>query len=308
MKVRSPLTKSDNLELLYTLDTDLLVKKYKKAFNIDTSSYFKGTYKIQVLKCIDTGYKFYYPFNLAGDCFFYEQLQKYDWYYMPWKWEHQQTSKMIKKGMKVLEVGCAKGDFIKKISAEFGGKCVGLELNEDAAEKAISIGLNVKTQTIQDFSEEHKEQFDLVCSFQVLEHISDVYTFIESMLKCLKKGGRLVIGVPNNDSFLQLDDNILNQPPHHMGLWNKKSLSSLSKLFPIKIENLYFEPLQSSHLDYYKKTINDYKFLKMDRNISRFGLLGRFYNQFLKIFFQKSLKRKYPTIDNFTILAEYSKL
>jgi len=37
---------------------------------------------------------------------------------MPWKWEHQKSTDFISKGMKVLEVGCAEGQFLSRVSKE----------------------------------------------------------------------------------------------------------------------------------------------------------------------------------------------
>ena len=39
----------------------------------------------------------------------------------------------------------------------------------------------------------------------------------------------------------------LNLPPHHAGLWNKNSLKSLGKIFPLELEVLEFEPLEESY-------------------------------------------------------------
>jgi len=42
-------------------------------------------------------------------------------------------------------------------------------------------------ETIEGYSEINHGQFDLVCSFQVLEHIPKVYSFLEGKVKALKK-------------------------------------------------------------------------------------------------------------------------
>jgi 2-polyprenyl-3-methyl-5-hydroxy-6-metoxy-1,4-benzoquinol methylase len=308
MSVKSPLTNSSRIKLLYKLSSKELVHQYKTSYNIEINRFFLNKPEIDLFECEATGYKFFHPFDTSGDGEFYEQLQKYEWYYMPWKWEHQQTAKVIRSGMKVLEVGCAEGDFIKRISDEYGALCTGLELNEKAASKAQAIGLDVQLQTIQDFSNANEEKFDLVCSFQVLEHISDVHSFIKAMVKCLKKGGTLVIGVPNNDSFLGLTHNALNVPPHHMGLWNERSLNALCNLFPLKMGKCYFEPLQDYHLDYYNKVIQDHRIKILDRNIEKLGFLGRVKNQIVKKTHYLKLKQKFPTLESFTVLAKFSKL
>ena len=307
-KHTSPLTGTSKIRLVKTFASKQLIHKYKEAYNINIERFFTGCNEIQLVECIETGYKFFVPNTLAGDSLFYEKLETFDWYYMPWKWEHQQTAEFILPEMKVLEIGSAKGDFIKKIENDIGAKCVGLELNNSAFEYTKSIGLEVYLETIQTFSIKNSEVFDIVCSFQVLEHVSEIYSFIESMIKCLKKGGKLIIGVPNNDSFLGLSENLLNMPPHHMGLWNKKSLIALEKIFPLKVVDCYFEPLQHYHLDYYNKVINDYKIAKMDENILKYGFIGRIKNQILKKSFLKLLKKKHPQLENYTILVEFEKL
>ena len=96
MKIRSPLTKLRNTQLEKVLETDFIIDCYKKQLNIDVSKYFKDIKKISIYKCLDTGYRFYYPLNIYGDGKFYESLEKHSWYYMDWKWEHEIASNIIK--------------------------------------------------------------------------------------------------------------------------------------------------------------------------------------------------------------------
>ena len=49
-------------------------------------------------------------------------------------------------------------------------------------------------------------------------------------------------------------------PPHHMGMWDKKSLKYLTKIFKLTIESIRFEPLQTYHIDWYYGIISQ-KFL-----------------------------------------------
>lgn len=303
MGILSPLTQNNRITKIKTISTQYISSIYKEGFDIETNSFFNGLDNVDLYECHDTGYKFFTPFNVAGDGRFYQELQKFEWYYMPWKWEHQQTASLLNPGMKILEVGCAEGDFLSKIKNEYKVECVGLELNESACKNAQSKGLEVNLESIQAFSVKHVEEFDVVCSFQVLEHISDVYSFIEAMIKTLKKGGKLVIGVPNDDSFYGKLESVLNMPPHHMGLWNKKSLSSLTSIFDLKDPKFFFEPLQEYHQEYYDKVIFDLKIQKMDDNIAKYGFWGRIKNQLFKYTYLRDIKKEYPTIESFTILS-----
>ncbi|MGZ0015675.1 class I SAM-dependent methyltransferase [Yeosuana sp. AK3] len=268
-KPLSPLTKSSSIEWVKDIRKNEIINDYKKNFNIDVSSYFLEIKKVSVYKCTETGYRFFYPFNLSGDSKFYEHFQKFNTYYMPWKWEHEISKQYIKDGVSLLEVGCAQGAYIKRINELFKlGDIVGLELNESV--KGGNEKWSILNKTVQSFSESNKERFDVVCSYQVLEHISDVKSFLEAKIECLKKGGKLIISVPNNDSFIKHADNCLNMPPHHMGLWNEQSLRSLEALFPLKVLDVHFEDLQEYHVENYVSATFYSKYpLKLLRKIIR---------------------------------------
>ena len=197
---------------------------YQKRFRVDVSKYFKGLTKIEVAECSETGYRFYYPFEIAGDGPFYEELQKAmsgdDSYYRPWGYDHQFAFEKINKDERVLDIGCGSGNFLKKIR-EKTDKVYGLEFNNKAIEDCKKEGLTVFAETIEQHAERHAGFYDVVCAFQVLEHIHKINEFITAAVKVLRKGGSLIIGVPNNEPYFQRFNkySTLNLPPHHMGLW-----------------------------------------------------------------------------------------
>lgn len=177
---------------------------------------------------------------------------------MPWKWEHEQALAYVESGMKILEVGCAQGSFLEKISETYEVNAIGLELNKRAAQEANNLGINVLTESIQEHSRSHTDEYDLVCSFQVLEHIADVHSFIKGQVEALKPGGILIISVPNNTGFLGKDDNnLLNYPPHHMGLWNSNSLKNICDIYGLDFVCHHYEPLQDYHKGYFKKLVTN---------------------------------------------------
>lgn len=253
----SPLTGSHNVKYLYSINKNDVINGYANSFSTDVKRFFDGIHEIKIYSCLDTGYSFYYPFNIEGDGNFYYSLSKFEWYYMPWKWEHQKAFDLIESDKKVLEIGCASGSFIEKLKTK-SVLGVGLELNENAVLKGKTIGLDIRLETIQNHSIEHKNFYDFVCAFEVLEHISDVKSFLKASVECLKPGGFLVVAVPNNDSFIKFSkfDNYLNMPPHHMGLWRKKSLINLSKLFNLTTVKVFYEPLQKYHYKWFTEILN----------------------------------------------------
>lgn len=247
--VYSPLLHNTPANLKEVILSSKIKKLYLKTFGIKVNFDAKNIYRYE---CQKSGYEFFYPFDLGGDSSFYEQLQRFDWYYMPWKWEHEKAAEHVSEGDNVLEVGSGNSSFVEYLSKK-GVHATGLELNEAAVQFAQDKGLNVLRESIEIHSQKYPTQYDLVCSFQVLEHISDVHSFIDGMVKCLKPGGTLIICVPNNDSFIKKAEwNILNMPPHHMGLWNKKSLNYLSEIFQLDKPRLLCEPLQKYHYNHYQ--------------------------------------------------------
>lgn len=260
MEIKSPLSGSCNIKKESEIKTDFIIKKYQQDLGVDVSHYFKGLDAISIYQCLDSGYRFYYPFALAGESEFYEKLQKHPWYYMDWKWEHEKTLTIINDAKNLLEIGCAQGEFLEKIHTK-GIACTGLELNAHAAKVGRKKGLHILEESIQNHAKKHKEHYDVVCSFQVAEHVASIGEFIQASLDALKPGGKLIISVPNNDSvvFKAGVDIVLNMPPHHMGLWNMNSLIKLQHFFPVQIEDIYLEPLQSYHA-WFAKLIAEKKF------------------------------------------------
>lgn len=298
--IKSPLTGNSNTVFEKNILCSDIIEKYSKTYNIDVSRFFYDIESIQVYKCEETGYRFFYPFNIDGDGLFYEQLQIFNWYYMPWKWEHEQTFNIIKPNDKVLEIGCAKGHFVEKLSIE-GIDCVGLELNKDAVDQGRSKGLMILDETIQVHSKHNPEKYDIVCSFQVMEHISSIRDVLQASINSLKKGGKLIISVPNNDSFLGYDNNnYLNMPPHHMGLWNESSLKAITNIFNIKLDKIYLEPLQSYHKDYFSN-------IMIKHYLERFKMFSSITERILPKILPKFISVFPKKIKAFTIQAVYIK-
>lgn len=302
-EIKSPLTgKSAHFE--GEISVSELVEKYYSKLGIEVGHLFDQKKSIKVYRCTDSGYRFFYPFSVSGDGSFYQMLQNFDWYYMPWKWEHEQAFKFIKPGMHILEIGCAEGEFLAKSRSLLNVTTVGLELNLKALEKARAKGINVLQESVESHSESNSGVYDLVCSFQVLEHISDIKIFLEAQLKLLKPNGKLIISVPNNEGFLGLDDNnMLNFPPHHMGLWDETSLSFLSQVFPISLEHIFFEPLQNYHDTYFWRIAKQKLLSSCPAYIKRPFKRMIDYSFFKKILF-KIFSKKFKA---FTIQAVYTK-
>lgn len=274
--IKSPITGGE-IKVVGEIEVSKIIKSYG---NTDVSKFFNGLEKIQEVECLDTGYRFFYPLSLAGDGGYYSAISrgsKDERYYPSWKWENRMAIREIKSGDKILEIGCGKGSFLDKCK-EIGAKCFGIELNKEAVKICTNKDLNVKNINIEDYDQDENNTFDCLCAFQVLEHLPDVKSFIINAERLLKTGGKLIIGVPNNDSFIKKDPfNRENTPPHHMGLWTLKSLIKITDYFDFSLKKINFEPLQSYHYQYFYN-------LKIGNWLRKFGIIGKILSKIFYIF------------------------
>lgn len=247
--IQSPLTKGKEVVKRYSLDIVKIKAKYLKEYNVDVTPYFENVVELSVYECLESNLKFYYPFSTVSDGAFYANLvQHHKGYYNVWRWEHQNALDIIKPKDNVLEIGCGIGNFLLK-AKEKQALTTGLDLNPDASIIGQKRGLNIFNETIFQHSISNKNTYDVICAFQLFEHVNDVNEFLTATVDCLKKNGTLIIGVPNNDSYFFKNDpyHTLNLPPHHMLLWNPTSLAYIAKLFDLEILSLKVEPTSKVH-------------------------------------------------------------
>ena len=250
---RSPLTNSIHVELIETLIVKELIEDWKVFFSIDISEENISKYeKIDLFRCQETDLLFYYPFNIAGSEKLYNSLSRFDWYYMTEKWEYDVALNSLKNYSRVLDVGCGYGAFIKRLKQNNCTEAIGIEQNKNALEFTNKIKLPVFDLTLDQVLENHQEYFDAVSTFQVLEHVTDPLQFLTDLIALVKPGGKLIISVPNPESFTQYaNKNLLDQPPHHMHRWNRKTFLRLRGILPIKLVQIRFEPLATYHVNWF---------------------------------------------------------
>ena len=302
---RSPMTASRNVVAERHIAVDELVEQYRRQLGIEVSRYFTGLRTISLYRCRDTGLRFYHPLGVEGDETFYQGLQHFPWYYLPWKWEHKIARRYVEKHKRVLEIGCGRGDFLARIR-QTGAVCRGLELNPDAAGLARSKGLDVTQMSLEHHSRLSSGSYDMVCAFQVLEHVSAVGDFFRACAGMLRIGGTLVLSVPNNESYIRhIRWDVLNMPPHHQGLWDRQSLTAVQSLFQFKLRAIHLEPLQYPH------EVAKYYATQLERARSRQDLLGAFARRLPRTLTRQlaslGIRLLRRTIRGDTILAIYTK-
>lgn len=251
------LCNSNNIVHLETIRTADLIGLYKTRANVNVKRLFENKPRINFYSCGHCQLKFFLP-QVIGDGAFYDELQNYAGYYLTDKSEFYEAAKWIDSMDDVLEIGCGTGNFTNFIKYR---SFTGLEFSEKSIQIARNKGLNVLSESLEHHAEHYKNKYDAVCYFQVLEHVSEPYQFIKDSISCLKPGGKLIIAVPSDDSFIKGAVNAyLNMPPHHASRWPDETIKKISLLFKVNFIKLHHEPLHKIHRQFYAKT-KIYQFL-----------------------------------------------
>jgi 2-polyprenyl-3-methyl-5-hydroxy-6-metoxy-1,4-benzoquinol methylase len=238
-----------------------LVAQWQQAYGIDVARFFEGLQHIHNYRCPASGLLFYSPASLAGDAAFYRDLMQQPWYYSKHKWEYHRVLQRLQPQQRVLEVGSGSGHFVQQCLQVGIAQVRGLELNEAAVAEAARQQLPVVVQNLFDLPAAEQGTWDVVVSFQVMEHIADPLPFLQAMVRLLKPGGQLIMAVPNNDLPWMQRFNLLNVPPHHMLGWTAQAFRYLEKLLPLRLAALYSEPLDKVHIPWYLNSIQQQKFI-----------------------------------------------
>jgi SAM-dependent methyltransferase len=109
-------------------------------------------------------------------------------------------------GAKVVEVGSAPGDFLVRLSRRFGLVPHGIEYSPVGSELNREIfaanGIDPE-QVIQadalgpEVQQRYRESFDIVVSRGFIEHFRDVEDVVRKHVSLLRKGGLMVVIIPN---------------------------------------------------------------------------------------------------------------
>ena len=207
--------------------------------------------------CTNCGFGLFLP-TITGSDEFYQEISgaAKGGYYSRDTWEHRRALAALQDGRKVLEIGCGAGFFLERLQSQ-GKEVQGLELNSAAANFASSRGVPVVKAAIEEFAPGHREEFDTVCFFQVLEHVAQPLVFFENALSCLKPGGRLFVSVPNMAGILgRMAPLVSNIPPHHVSRWTPEALAQLARRFHLPVISWGYEPAYNLLPAYWQEALN----------------------------------------------------
>ena len=106
----------------------------------------------------------------------------------------------VRRGHRVLEIGCGWGALAEKATQEFGAHLTGVTLSTEqldwAQQRLSRLGLASKADLrLQDYRDITDGPFDAICSIEMIEAVGREYwpTYFQSVAQLLKPGGRACI-------------------------------------------------------------------------------------------------------------------
>ena len=166
-------------------------------------------------------------------------------------------SKYVKTGT-ILDIGCGRGLFLD-VMRRGGWHTIGTEFNEETASYAIkTYGLKVLSGDII----QHKllpESLDAININQVLEHLKNPDKIIEESFRLLRKGGVLIISVPDlrSPQFAIGKENwFLLDLPFHLFHFTEEGLSELLRKNQFKVKHIKRFSLEISPFGWLQTLLN----------------------------------------------------
>jgi SAM-dependent methyltransferase len=147
---------------------------------------------------------------------------------------YDELNKNFSPPKKLMEIGAGDGAFIKRISENILLKenILCTEYSDYGMKQIKNFGVKCLSEDVRNISNpELKASFDIICMFQVLEHMDRLEVLFQKLNWLMKNGASLFIAVPNSNriEFNELNGALLDMPPGHIGRWNKKCFEEIGK-------------------------------------------------------------------------------
>ena len=140
-----------------------------------------------------------------------------------------------RKTNRLLDVGCGIGYFLE-VAKKRGWEVYGTEYTDEAIKICESKGIHMK-QGVLDPTHYDLESFDVITSFEVIEHINNPQIEISHISSLIRKGGLFYVTTPNFNSLLRYylgpKYNVIGWP-EHLSYYTPSTINKLIKKHQFK--------------------------------------------------------------------------
>lgn len=112
-----------------------------------------------------------------------------------WNIARNWLEQFIPAGSQVLDMGCFDGGFLEPLTDSY--RCYGIEIHPEASSRAENKGIEIIGKDFSNVA----GVFDCITAFDVIEHVEQPESFLNSCMAALKRGGYMLISTGNMDAF-----------------------------------------------------------------------------------------------------------
>lgn len=149
----------------------------------------------------------------------------------------QSITPLLRPGLRVLEVGCAEGTLGSRTKELCNLFYAGIEISRDAAAAVTRLDQVFRTPTTALLA----GGYELILSFHVLEHITDINTEIRAWHHCLAENGQLIVEVPNGAGHPLLNHDHNTEHLHQFSMGSLIILLTRNGFEPQSVTNGHYE-------------------------------------------------------------------
>lgn len=142
---------------------------------------------------------------------------------------------LFNSNTKYLDLGCGNGEFLELINSKYKVQGVGADYSENHLKIVHNKGFETcscnfdNENEIENLINKYQNAFDIITSFEVIEHIFDLDAFLTTIWRLLKKDGKLIISTPNVACisyriYSMFRGNIPVSEGHHIRFFSPKRL------------------------------------------------------------------------------------
>jgi len=239
IKPRCPVTGEPAARFVQWVDARFLARLWKMQMRADPRPSFGGVERFG-LWVSPTGLHFFDP-PVEGDDAFYEAfylflLRRKLWRKDSRRGEFAEVAKRVRPGERVLDVGCGFGPFRHAIpQARYTGLDPHFARHNEAGD--------IRNELLRDHLADHAGTYDVVCAFQVIEHLREPLPLFADMVRAARPGGLVIVTAPHVPSAMtRLPNSLMNAPPHHLTWWTRAAFAALAERSGAEVEAIETVP------------------------------------------------------------------
>ncbi|MBC7405383.1 MAG: class I SAM-dependent methyltransferase [Cytophaga sp.] len=249
MKNECPACTDKKFEIVKKIDVEvqhaLYIKNNIAVSNELTKNLSEIASKYEVRKCLNCKLEYANPFiapNAAWYSILYSNLKLFP----TSRWEFNFVKHYINSNDLVVDYGCGDGKFLISIADKTKNVC-GFDFSLDAVVQARREGIvaEVLDDEVTASMKITPSRAAHITAFHVLEHMDDPTTLFRFAMLIAAPTTCLWVAVPSDKRASRLygGADILDEPPHHLTRWNRKSLEEIAIKANWKLIDFRYEPL-----------------------------------------------------------------